>query len=145
MTSTPDPTKFTCSCSAGYDGIMCEEVQDPCESEPCLNGGSCAGTPDGFTCQCPSHFGGPTCTLGGFVCSSPSVPNHASLIEAVAMFQAGEVATFLCDNGYTTGDSGDHSATRICRSDGTWSGEHVECLLDEGDAMPCSIFTIFVL
>lgn len=32
-----------------------------CISNPCANGGTCREVPDGFECQCPPGWEGPTC------------------------------------------------------------------------------------
>ena len=40
--------------------------RDPCNPEPCLNGGKC--TPEGtdYKCSCPLGKGGKKCEAGGF-------------------------------------------------------------------------------
>ena len=65
---------------------------DPCRAAPCQNGGTCAVSPDGFTCSCPSGFSGTLCetqvdecashpcaagqvcfdTVGSYVCRCPT-------------------------------------------------------------------------
>ena len=35
-----------------------------CDSAPCLNGGTCMSSVDGFTCNCPTGYEGLTCAHG---------------------------------------------------------------------------------
>ncbi|RUS68585.1 hypothetical protein EGW08_023653 [Elysia chlorotica] len=35
---------------------------DECDSNPCLNGGTCIDMYNGYICRCPSNFQGPQCT-----------------------------------------------------------------------------------
>lgn len=39
-------------------------MPSPCDSEPCLNGGSCEVHDDSYTCQCPGDFLGKHCEKG---------------------------------------------------------------------------------
>ena len=40
---------------------------DPCDSVPCLNGGTCFPSGDsGFSCSCPDGFSGLTCQIGKY-------------------------------------------------------------------------------
>ena len=38
--------------------------ESPCKDDPCDNGGTCCVTDDGFACECPDGFVGPTCEIG---------------------------------------------------------------------------------
>ena len=56
---------FDCLCHPNHYGPRCEmeiQVQDPCVSDPCKNGGSCISTSDGhFKCDCQPDFFGLLC------------------------------------------------------------------------------------
>ncbi|XP_035217484.1 cubilin-like, partial [Stegodyphus dumicola] len=61
-----------CICFPGYHGILCEQEEDPCISEPCQNGGTCFSRQGNFTCVCSEGFEGQTCarsreSCGGFL------------------------------------------------------------------------------
>ena len=49
--------------SADLTGINCSESYDPCDPNPCANGGTCQKSYDGhyFQCNCPAGYGGLTC------------------------------------------------------------------------------------
>ncbi|XP_038075260.1 prolow-density lipoprotein receptor-related protein 1-like isoform X2 [Patiria miniata] len=117
---------FNCQCPSGYAGPTC--MMDRCNSGPCLNGGTCTSVQGGFTCHCLAGYDGDTCSIV-IGCLPPITSTHVTLVESdIALFQAGEVATFMCDSGYAvTGSTNDQSATRVCLSGGTWSGEPVSC------------------
>lgn len=34
---------------------------NPCDSSPCKHGGTCTPTINGYTCTCPSNYGGTNC------------------------------------------------------------------------------------
>jgi cathepsin L len=54
---------FTCTCAAGYTGLLCQSDINECLSKPCLNSGACVQktTGPGFTCTCAAGFTGLLC------------------------------------------------------------------------------------
>ncbi|XP_076110499.1 uncharacterized protein LOC143079160 isoform X5 [Mytilus galloprovincialis] len=50
---------YYCTCPPGYTGPTCETEINPCDSQPCFNGGQCTKTGVlTFTCTCTSIIGG---------------------------------------------------------------------------------------
>lgn len=52
---------YSCSCSAGYTGDLCETNIDDCTPNPCLNASACIDAVDSFTCQCSAGYTGDLC------------------------------------------------------------------------------------
>lgn len=64
------------SISSSYFGRPCDQTRevsicithladiDECESNPCLNNGTCTDEVNGFTCSCPPGFAGDQCEAG---------------------------------------------------------------------------------
>jgi len=51
-----------CSCAAGYTGERCEAAINPCDSSPCLSGGTCIElSVGGYSCVCPADRRGVRC------------------------------------------------------------------------------------
>ncbi|KAG5834970.1 hypothetical protein ANANG_G00267170 [Anguilla anguilla] len=55
------PWGADCTCSPGYAGDRCELEADECESNPCLNGGTCLDQFNRFQCVCVPGFIGRHC------------------------------------------------------------------------------------
>ncbi|XP_063682518.1 neurogenic locus notch homolog protein 1-like [Bolinopsis microptera] len=59
----------TCYCAKGFAGSNCEEIIDPCDDNPCENGGRCTTLEDGisFKCDCTGTvepgYHGDTCQI----------------------------------------------------------------------------------
>ncbi|XP_022110416.1 sortilin-related receptor-like isoform X2 [Acanthaster planci] len=142
---------FSCECPPGYLGRICYEIVHCIlnlsehlmvvsgQRAVYLPGDSVEyNCPDGYQLVgsavrfCRSDFswsGQPAvCIPEVSGCQPPATFGHVTLVESdQASFQAGQEATFICDNDYLVEGSGDHSATRVCRADGTWSGDQVVC------------------
>lgn len=52
---------FSCNCTPGWAGPTCSEDIDFCASQPCMHGGTCIDTGDGYTCNCSGSYTGPSC------------------------------------------------------------------------------------
>ena len=52
-----------CNYTLDATGLRCSEIYDPCDSNPCANGGICQPAYGGhyFQCNCPEGYGEYTC------------------------------------------------------------------------------------
>ena len=58
-----DTTNYTCSCAAGFTGLLCETDPPDCEPTTCDNGGTCVEEYGPAThCICTKDFTGVKCT-----------------------------------------------------------------------------------
>ncbi|XP_058476929.1 hyaluronan-binding protein 2 [Solea solea] len=63
------------------------DFTDPCTSNPCLNGGSCASDASGgFTCWCPDPYTGKWCQKVKDVCKNVKCGNGDCLLTSTAPF-----------------------------------------------------------
>ncbi|XP_060064712.1 collagen alpha-3(VI) chain-like [Ylistrum balloti] len=53
-------SNFTCLCTYGYYGSVCEYV-DSCLVAPCLNGGTCNRVASDYSCSCTNRYIGTNC------------------------------------------------------------------------------------
>lgn len=54
---------FSCTCLAGYTGILCEINYNECGSSPCRNGGICADGVNAYLCVCKAGYTGQNCEV----------------------------------------------------------------------------------
>lgn len=56
---------FRCECALGFEGMNCETRILPCDSNPCLEGGTCVNDKSltSFHCVCPYGFTGSRCEV----------------------------------------------------------------------------------
>ncbi|XP_030767169.1 sushi, von Willebrand factor type A, EGF and pentraxin domain-containing protein 1-like [Sitophilus oryzae] len=53
--------QFTCDCFQHFYGINCEHFLSPCNSDPCINGGTCIAFENDFKCMCTNGYQGKYC------------------------------------------------------------------------------------
>ncbi|XP_052788863.1 sushi, von Willebrand factor type A, EGF and pentraxin domain-containing protein 1-like [Mya arenaria] len=95
---------------------QCDDY-DNCQSEPCLNGGSCYDRINLFTCACIRGFDGVTCEQNIDDCDMNSCQNEATCVDGID--------TYTCSCGvHYTGDF-----CEILVVNGSWSawGDWGEC------------------
>ena len=123
LTGNEGSSTRLCQADGTWSGSdpTCEAVISPCEPNPCLNGGTCAGDGASFTCTCAEGFEGPTCTTRRMCSPSLSAPTNGNVDRTTG--RTGDVATYSCGAGYTLVGS----ATRTCQPNGNWSGSAPSC------------------
>ena len=53
---------FECVCLGNWTGLNCElNPSQLCDTQPCMNGGTCVNTPDSYLCMCTRDYRGPNC------------------------------------------------------------------------------------
>lgn len=73
---------FSCACSAGWGGLLCEANIDDCQSSPCVHG-DCVDEVADFQCQCFRGFIGKRCDINVDDCVRHQCLNGATCIDGV--------------------------------------------------------------
>jgi len=87
---------FTCACTAGYAGSLCQTDINECASTPCVNGASCADGVNHFVCSCVAGWGGNRCQTDINECASgPCFAGQGACRDLLNGFNC------TCNAGYT--------------------------------------------
>ncbi|GAA48434.1 hypothetical protein CLF_101604 [Clonorchis sinensis] len=75
-----------CHCPDGFSGTQCEVLDDPCQSGPCLFGGSCLPNQTvmrGYICECQPGFEGIHCERNTYDCMHDACGAHGICIDGI--------------------------------------------------------------
>ena len=70
-----------CLCQAGYKGVSCNIIKDPCQSVSCLNNGICRTNSSMTYCSCSSGFYGEYCENKIDLCSNQTCSSNGVCVE----------------------------------------------------------------
>ncbi|NXW86109.1 CRUM1 protein, partial [Alopecoenas beccarii] len=73
---------FSCACSAGWEGLLCESNIDDCQSDPCVHG-DCVDAVADFQCECSRGFIGKRCDINVDDCVRHQCLNGATCVDGV--------------------------------------------------------------
>ena len=69
---------------------------DPCDNNPCVNGGTCSSNGGQFTCACPSEYKGHLCNVAVNPCDSKPCKHGGACSPGIGL-----AYTCSCSAGYT--------------------------------------------
>ncbi|XP_053703948.1 neurocan core protein isoform X1 [Synchiropus splendidus] len=67
-------------------GLIPSEEKNPCQTNPCLHGGSCLQEGDGYSCYCPQGYSGESCEIDIDDCQSNPCQNGGTCIDEINSF-----------------------------------------------------------
>lgn len=88
-------TDYFCSCFEGYTGKSCDTFINNCDSQPCVNNGTCISFLSSFYCKCSSGFTGHTCETRLSPCLSQPCVHGKCQTDSLESY------TCKCDSGWS--------------------------------------------
>ncbi|XP_033936269.1 neurocan core protein isoform X2 [Pseudochaenichthys georgianus] len=98
-------------------GLVPSVENNPCQTNPCLHGGSCLQEGDGYSCYCPQGFSGESCEIDIDDCQSNPCQNGGTCID--------EINSFVCLCLPSYGGATCEKDTEGCEH--TWRKFHGHC------------------
>nr|CAB3249251.1 Gla4 gamma-carboxyglutamic acid protein 4 [Phallusia mammillata] len=112
---------FSCTCTFGWSGDLCDVISDACSSKPCVNG-DCYVSGSSYSCTCNPGYTGQHCDVDINECESSDVVCNGNCINTEGSYQC------TCGEGFTS--EGDICVDiNECEVDGVC--EH-ECVNNQG-------------
>ncbi|CAM4656741.1 unnamed protein product [Leuciscus chuanchicus] len=86
--TTGSPEKDTTNTTvAGWENSSRSSAEDdPCQTNPCLHGGSCLTEGEGYSCLCPQGYSGESCEIDIDDCQSNPCQNGGTCIDEINSF-----------------------------------------------------------
>lgn len=73
---------YTCTCTIGWTGWLCDQDINECLSDPCLNGATCQDNLGYFKCICPDGYSGTQCEVPPLItCNNNPCKNNSRCID----------------------------------------------------------------
>lgn len=115
-----DKPTYECFCAAGYGGPKCDER--PCETNPCLNNGTCRTTKgySTFFCECATGFGGKNCDVS--IGNTPPEEKFGKNVEQISSGKEEWIAQMRQRLKETGGGIGGASGSGLKAANGTSGG-----------------------
>jgi len=146
-----------CSCASGYTGNRCEQAINPCDSSPCLSGGTCIElSVGGFSCLCPADRRGVRCdqVLGPRDCQSLRCRNGGTCwcVEGTSSCRCecqpdftgsgcetpiNPCGSLPCLNGASCFALASPTGSYMCACAAGYTGSRCETQIDECESNPC--------
>eukprot|EP00064_Thunnus_orientalis_P015395 superscaffoldBa00002844_g15447 len=130
-----------------FTGATCEIQIDECQSQPCLNGGSCHDYAGGFNCTCLPGFQGHQCKINIDECQEQPCQNGALCIDGVNEYSCDCSHTAFTGRHCETPQPPCHSEpcfnNAICKDDQgnysceCWPGSLCQEVINQCDPSPC--------
>uniref|UniRef100_A0A665T3G3 Neurocan core protein n=1 Tax=Echeneis naucrates TaxID=173247 RepID=A0A665T3G3_ECHNA len=114
--NNPNRTGFP-DTTALFDAYCYRVENNPCQTNPCLHGGSCLQEGDGYSCYCPQGFSGESCEIDIDDCQSNPCQNGGTCID--------EINSFVCLCLPSYGGATCEKDTEGCEH--TWRKFHGHC------------------
>uniref|UniRef100_A0A668UTF7 Neurocan core protein n=1 Tax=Oreochromis aureus TaxID=47969 RepID=A0A668UTF7_OREAU len=114
--NNPNRTGFP-DTAALFDAYCYRVESNPCQTNPCLHGGSCLQEGDGYSCYCPQGFSGESCEIDIDDCQSNPCQNGGTCID--------EINSFVCLCLPSYGGATCDKDTEGCEH--TWRKFHGHC------------------
>jgi hypothetical protein len=129
--------------------IQAYSADDPCDPNPCQNGGTCSASGEAFSCACAAGFSGNTCEINIDDCSPNPCQNDGTCSDGIDAYTCSCAAGFSgneceiniddcspnpCQNGGTCSDGID---AYTCECTAGFSGNECEINIDDCSPNPC--------
>nr|XP_060470216.1 neurogenic locus notch homolog protein 4 isoform X3 [Panthera onca] len=145
-------SSYFCHCPPGFQGSVCQDRVNPCESRPCQHGATCMAQPTGYLCQCAPGYNGQNCSKESNACQSQPCHNHGTCTPKPGGFYCtcppgfvglrceGDVDECLDQPCHPPGTAACHSLANAfyCQCLPGYTGQWCEVETDPCQSQPCS-------